>query len=134
MSNPRLVLVVGAGASNEVKLPLGSDLKTQIANYLNIKFEHGFTLVSGDESIVEALRFRARATDDGRGDINPYLSECRKIASAMPQAASIDNFLDAHSKNEIMIYCGKLAIARAILSAEKASSLSVDNRIAISTA
>jgi hypothetical protein len=39
----------------------------------------------------------------------------------MPQAASIDNFVDAHSTNQRIVICGKLGIAQAILEAERNS-------------
>ena len=44
----------------------------------------------------------------------------------MPQAISIDNFIDSHAGEEKITLCGKLAIARAILSAESMSLLTVD--------
>jgi hypothetical protein len=47
---------------------------------------------------------------------------------AMPQAISIDNFMDAHSENSALQLCGKLAIAQAILEAEANSKLMIDDR------
>jgi len=44
----------------------------------------------------------------------------------MPQAISIDNFIDCHAGDGQLELCGKLAISRAILDAEKDSSLYVD--------
>lgn len=44
----------------------------------------------------------------------------------MPQAKSIDNFIDQHSDNKEIELCGKLAIIRTILEAEAKSSLFVD--------
>jgi hypothetical protein len=44
----------------------------------------------------------------------------------MPQALSIDNFIDTHQGDAGIEICGKLAISRAILNAEKRSSLYVD--------
>lgn len=38
-----LVLVLGAGASKEVKLPVGVDLKAQIAAHLDIRFDNGYS-------------------------------------------------------------------------------------------
>ena len=46
----------------------------------------------------------------------------------MPQAISIDNFIDSHAGEAMIATCGKLAIAKAILSAEANSSLTVDRR------
>jgi hypothetical protein len=52
----------------------------------------------------------------------------RRIRNAMPQAISIDNFLDAHSEDKAIELCGKLAITRTILKAEQTSNLFVDPR------
>lgn len=45
------------------------------------------------------------------------------IRDAMPQALSIDNYLDAHSSDEKIELCGKLAIVECILEAERQSRL-----------
>lgn len=42
----------------------------------------------------------------------------------MPQAISIDNFIDAHRRDQAIKLCGKLAIVQAILAAERQSHLS----------
>ena len=46
----------------------------------------------------------------------------------MPQSISIDNFLDAHQGDRKLVFCGKLAIVRAILEAERSSLLYFDAR------
>ncbi|MCP4703700.1 MAG: hypothetical protein GY865_03740, partial [candidate division Zixibacteria bacterium] len=45
------------------------------------------------------------------------------IRDALPQAISIDNFIDSQRGNEKIAICGKLAIVRSILEAEKNSIL-----------
>jgi hypothetical protein len=119
-----LVLVLGAGASREVNLPVGAELKNRIAGHLNIQFDHN-QQSSGDGLITQALREFATA-NGGRGDINPLLHVCWLIRDAMPQAISIDNFIDSHRQNPSVALCGKLAIARCILEAEAGSSLKID--------
>lgn len=109
-----------------MKLPIGSELKKSIANALDIRFEHGVRMTSGDGVIVEALRLAAAASVPPTRDINPYLHSARLIRDAMPQALSIDNFIDAHFHDKRLELCGKLAIARTILQAEAASTLFVD--------
>jgi hypothetical protein len=52
----KTVFVIGAGASNEVDLPVGTGLKDEIAGFLNIKFENGLHQISGDQTIWEAVR------------------------------------------------------------------------------
>ncbi|MEZ5944051.1 MAG: hypothetical protein R3C18_21885, partial [Planctomycetaceae bacterium] len=46
-----------------------------------------------------------------------------RIAEAMPQAISIDNFIDSHRDNRLIALCGKIAIAHCITEAERASKL-----------
>ncbi|QRR36297.1 hypothetical protein JNX00_10730 [Hydrogenophaga sp. YM1] len=46
----------------------------------------------------------------------------------MPQAISIDNFIDSHRSDARLATCGKLAIARCILDAEASSALFVNRQ------
>jgi hypothetical protein len=119
----RTVFVLGAGASNEVQLPVGAELKKKIATILDIRFERGYRMVSGDDKIVEALRIADAAAGPHARDLNSYLHAARRISRAMPQAISIDNFLDAHQGDAKVELCGKLAIIRSILTAEQNSAL-----------
>lgn len=119
-----LVLVVGAGASSEVGLPTGPQLKSRISAALDIRYEHGYQRISGDRLIDAA--FGKLAERDGTRDINPYLEAGWRIRDAMPQAISIDNFIDAHRGDDKVAVCGKLSIARSILEAEKGSALYID--------
>lgn len=114
-----LALVVGAGACKEVRLPVGTELKRFIATALNIKYEFGRQRVSGDSVIDGAFRILER-------DINPLLHCAGRIAAAMPQALSIDNFIDSHRDEVSIALCGKLAITRCILEAERSSTLYFD--------
>lgn len=123
-----LVLVVGAGASKEVNLPVGAELRTKIAQALDIRYEDGFRRSSGDGVIDDAYRVLATAGDSRRGDINPFLHCSWRIRDAMPQAISIDNFIDSHRNDGRIAICGKLAIARCILLAEAQSALFVNQR------
>lgn len=125
-NNKSLVFVVGAGASKEVGLPVGSELKDRIANALDIRYKDGYNLTKGDRLILQA--FRALAEQQKIGNIDLYLEASRHIAGAMPQAHSIDEFIHAHQENPFITICGKLAIARCILDAKSSSSMFVDKR------
>jgi hypothetical protein len=118
----KTVYVLGAGASSEAGLPVGTDLKKSIAAELRIEFEHGIRQVQGSFLLVAALRDYVQRTSLSR-DINPYLHAGWRISEAMSQAISIDNFLDAHKDDPKIVLCGKLAIATSILNAERNSSL-----------
>ena len=125
MPRKKTVIVVGAGASVEAGFPTSTKLKEQIAALLDIKFGRGGTKkISGDDLITEALRRTQQKS--GSGDINPYLHAGWEIRDGLPQAVSIDSFIDARQGNKLIELCGKLAIVRAILEAEKRSRLYVD--------
>ncbi|TAZ57815.1 hypothetical protein [Rhizobium ruizarguesonis] len=125
MFTRKTVFVVGAGASKEAGLPVGEELKTIIANKLDIKFQDGYDQKTGDRGIVNALRLISE--ERGERNINPFLHAGHTISAAMPQAISIDNFLHTHAADEKMVLMGKLAIAASILEAEKKSKLVIDN-------
>ena len=117
MQQKKTVIVVGAGASHEAGLPTSAELKTSIARYLDIKFQVT-QQISGDPTVAAALRTH--------GDINQYLYACWKIRDALPQAMSIDHFIHSHQGNKKIEFCGKLAIVRSIMEAEKRSRLYIN--------
>ena len=120
----KTVFVIGAGASKEANLPTGVELKSQIAQLLDIQFGRGgYQQETGDFIISNALEEHVKNADGRRGDINPYLYEAWHIRDALPLAISIDNFIDSQSGNDRLALCGKLAIVRAILEAEENSLL-----------
>ena len=128
MLNSKTTFVVGAGASNEAGLPTGRELTATIAGMIDIKFDHDLTQISGDHVIYEALREHVRGEDGGDGDIYDYQQAGWFIRDAMPQASSIDSFIDTHQDNEKVKLCGKLAIVRSILAEERNSHLFFDDR------
>ena len=118
MQQKKTVIVVGAGASHEAGLPTSAELKRSIARDIDIKFR-GLKQTSGDRIIAASLQFHFH-------DINPHLHACWKMRDALPQAMSIDHFIDSHQENENIELCGKLAIVRSILQAEQSSKLSLN--------
>lgn len=98
MFKSKTVLVVGADASAEVGLPIGSAIKKDIASALNIKFENGYTLKSGDYEIYEAYKIKIK--NEGGGDVNLYRSAGVDMGSSLPLAISVDNYLEAHAGNK----------------------------------
>ena len=97
MQPKKTVIVVGAGASQEAGLPTSVELKISIARDLDIRFKL-FEQNSGDRTIAAALQSRFR-------DINPHLHACWKIRDALPQAISIDNFIESHRRDEKVGFC-----------------------------
>lgn len=125
MADRKTLMVVGAGVSTEAELPTSQKLKTKIASILDIRFEE-FKNRTGDGAVCDALRYAVQAQDPPSTDINPYLHAALRIRDAMPQAPSIDSFIDVHQGDEKIELCGKLAIVRAILEAEHHSHMYVD--------
>lgn len=110
--------VIGAGASNELGLPLGSDLRAEIGRHLSPGRDAAF---SNDAMLEHAMHLASQ----GAMAINPNTMHgaCRMLAAAMPNVSSIDNFINNHSGNGEVEFCGKLAIARIILAKERSSAL-----------
>jgi hypothetical protein len=114
----KTVFIIGAGASSEVRLPVGTELKKHIADAL-IDWPKKNTALSA--------AFYDLSHRQGY-DINELFRASSRICTAMPQAISIDNFLNTHSNNRPLELCAKLSIAHTILAAESRSSLFIDRR------
>jgi hypothetical protein len=121
-----LVIVLGAGASKEVKLPIGSELTKTIAESLNFKIDHFQHLAGGDDRIRECVDKLAKSSANSHGTAADYYRSALKIREAMPLAPSIDNFIDSHRMDKRIAQIGKLAIAACILKAENESTLYVE--------
>jgi hypothetical protein len=88
--------------------------------------EWGQSLQSGSYEIVEALRLLVRGSDGARGDINPHRHAAIQISQSMRLSSSIDEYIERHKEDRLRIECAKLAIAKAILQAERSSSIYAD--------
>lgn len=122
MFKSRTLFVIGAGASKEVGMPIGTDLTKLIAKSLDIRFRNGVELISGEPDIVGALGSLAP------GDINPHCVSACQISAGMPLSNSIDSYMDMHRHDPRIQVCGKLGIAHSIMQAEQKSSLYIDVR------
>ncbi len=122
----KTVFVVGAGASNEFGLPLGTHLQTLVADMVNISFRDGIQRISGDEEIYQACRRRVQS--NGEHDPNPYFRAGRLVSDGVQLTDSIDNFMKKHGHDEKVQFLGKLGIVKAICTAERNSSLFVDQK------
>ncbi len=119
----KTVFIIGAGASNEVGLPIGSELRSLIATALDLRFEQLYRRVSGDGHIWDALKLAASKEPTRPDHLDLLHQASYRIHDAMPQAGSIDTFLDIHNGDKAIELCGKLAIVRTILEAESKSTL-----------
>ena len=117
MFKSRTVFVLGAGASAELGLPVGTGLMRQIGTFLDRSSPSG---KPGDEAFAEALGILATQQP---GRQLEFLNAAKLISINMDQAASIDNFLHTHQTNGAAVTMGKLAICHSILEAEASSRL-----------
>lgn len=123
MFRGKVVFVLGAGASKEIGFPLGAELKADLAERLRFSFKRGYDLQSGDPAVANAISTMSQEVQTASGDLWKAASD---ISLAMPQALSIDNFLQAHRHDKSLLRVGKIAIVRAILEAEKKSPLLIE--------
>ena len=119
----RTLFVIGAGASFEFGLPVGSTLAQRISTKLNFTPTYGRSHSSGGNKIItkDILRnFRSNSAE--------YFEEARRIISGLLLANSIDDFLDLHRDDNIMNIVGKMSIVNSIIESEHSSTLFFDRR------
>jgi hypothetical protein len=117
MFRRRTLFVVGAGASSEVNMPVGSELAKAIGIKCDIRFEHGYPAGNGDHELFGQLE---RANSQNASKLQPT---AWLIRDGIQLASSIDDFLDLHRNNTDLNLFGKTAIVKSILEAERQSSL-----------
>jgi hypothetical protein len=114
----KTVFVLGAGASKEVSLPLGSELAEIICKKLDVRFDRAGQLIEGgDFRLYETLKARFPT------QIGQYQQAGWTIRDGVLLANSIDDFLDRHATKPQVVLYGKLAIVASILEKEKASPI-----------
>ena len=114
----KTVFILGAGASKEVGLPVGSELAQIISGKLNIRFEHQMLVPGGDIRLYDLMKRAVGNTAQKTGWM---------IRDGVLLANSIDDFLDRHASNPHVVLYGKLAIVASILEAERRSSIFTSN-------
>jgi len=121
MATKKTVFIIGAGASKEANLPLATDLTKKIASALDVRSDDGcFSLTGNDHVLAESLNHVAAEAPFSVGSIR---DTAWQIRDAMPQASSIDQFIDNRRGDVKISRCGKLAIARTIILEESQSLL-----------
>ena len=117
--NYDIVFVLGAGSSYEVDMPLGNELKHQIARLFNRPQNFSVEEYS-NELIQYALRHERFQLKRG---VNHFDEATKLIHRAVGSAESIDNFMHLHKGNKEIQFCGKIGIAAAIIQAEAKSKI-----------
>lgn len=126
MFKSKTVFVLGAGASNEIDVPVGNELTGNIAGLLNfhVKFQE---VEKGDRAIFRTLQDMVNNDPSGKWTNNTLIQSSHHISEAMELAPSIDTFLETFALDDERKLLGKLGIARAILLAERGSKLQPTN-------
>lgn len=121
-----ITFILGAGASFEVEMPTGHELKQQVASSLKFEVDDLNRRTGGDDKIRQAIQALGR-NPERNGSAKALYNAAKLICNGMPQAPSIDNFIDSHRSNSHVAEVGKLSIANAILKAERESTLYIDD-------
>lgn len=132
MFSGKTVFVVGAGASKEADLPTGEELKEEIIDLLTYRppeeaYSSIYFASPKNSEIFDILRRAPAISNDDDKDQNFHKlkAAAMKIAGALPGSLSIDNYINQMAGNPYIELCGKVAIVRAILHAERNSRLYV---------
>jgi hypothetical protein len=125
MRNPKTLFIIGAGASREANLPTGKELTEIISRRLDYRVANGSRIQGhGDDDILDIFQQRTQT----REGIDAYLQAAWRIRDGIVYSKSIDSFIDLHRDDERIQLCGKLAIVKSILEAEKNSYLYIDSQ------
>lgn len=120
--------VIGAGASCELGLPSGEQLKSDIIKLFLSTDQNAYGLNS--EAMINAIKAYLQSFTEDYLFQGPRFQEERiaiklaasRIFRGLPLALSIDNFLHTHQDDEKVVMLGKTAIAMTILEAESQSA------------
>lgn len=121
MFAPKTTFIIGAGASAGLRFPLGGRLLELIAEALHILFDGG-QFSHGDYSLWQAIQDLHRQSDQTR-PLQEYQMVCWRIRDAARHASSIDNVIEQNDHEPLVPAIAKLAIAKIIMQAERASPL-----------
>lgn len=126
MLRRKTTLILGAGASQEVRLPLGPELKAQIAGLMRVEIDDWNKLkYSQENSRIFAEIERLEQFRDNKKRI---LTASRQLSKGVIFASSIDNFLDVRRDNPDIELLAKAALVHLILKGERGSDLLEERR------
>jgi hypothetical protein len=115
------VFIIGAGASCELGMPAGPQLKKKVKSSLDFKFERGYIQTSGSERILNEIQNMQRLGEINQSTFDKFFQSAKIFTKGLCFAPSIDNYLNAHETNKELVWLGKMAIVELILEAEKSA-------------
>ena len=121
MLKGKTALILGAGASHEVGLPLGADLKAEIASLMRVGTDDfGRPKYSPENSQIFAEIHRLEQFKDNKRRIQ---TASQQLSKGVIFASSIDNFLDIRRDNPDIALLAKAGLVHLILKGERKSNL-----------
>ncbi|MGO6685661.1 hypothetical protein [Rhizobium leguminosarum] len=113
------VFIIGAGASAEFGMPVGSKLTEQIKQNCKFRFEYG-NLQEGAMPIFDYYRNTYDLRDPTKAqEVQARFDLMAQIRRSIDMAESIDEYIFRYSDNPLVAEVGKLHIAYAIAKAER---------------
>ena len=124
----RTVFVIGAGANVEIGMPSGNELKAKIAEILNFTRKNDGSF-NGDKIVLGALNLQSREQYEAFNltTNDDLLKAAINTSNAMALSGSIDNFIESRKNEPGIVFCGKLAITKAVIDAEMFCALPNDD-------
>jgi hypothetical protein len=116
----KTLFVIGAGASAEIGMPTGHELKMIICDILSLREKRSINKISTTSLFHLAFQSLTKYDMDEKGK---YIEAARTISEGLMTEISIDNFIDKHRDNPYIVKTGKLAIVSAILKNEQSSRI-----------
>lgn len=126
MIRTKTTIIVGAGASCELQMPSGPELVARIAQALDFA-RYGAELQTRDSVLL--MQYLAKAAARANKGEEVLHAAALRIRTAAKLGGSIDAILEQHNNDEMIMLCGKLAIAHFISQAEAKSTLRLTPRI-----
>jgi hypothetical protein len=121
MFNRQTLFILGAGASAEVDIPIGTKLASTIGKKMDIRFGMGNEHIgTGDLDLYSHIKQKFGQ------EVREYQRAGWLIRDGITLSQSIDDFLDLHRNNQWINRYGKVAIVKAVLEAERTSKLYFD--------
>jgi hypothetical protein len=125
MLRNKTVLILGAGASSEIQLPLGPALKARIAALMEVSQDDwGRPKYSRDNSHIFYEIERLAEFKENKWAI---LTATRQLSAGVAFASSIDNFLEIRKDNPHITLLAKAALVHLILEGERESLLATES-------
>lgn len=113
MFKQKTVFVIGAGASAEIKFPVGEGLRSQIVQLVDVEYDSIGHLVHGDHDLLSAVSSKTQFS------FEEVRRAGKRIKHGIFTRNSIDEYLDYHAGDKAAVALGKAAIVKQILLEER---------------